>query len=82
MKIAAKNYGFERKFSKFLQNHERIAKINGAKDCKFEFGAVQRNANLVDIIISKSLQNASFLAIVAVHRAENEPLKVWQPASL
>ena len=30
-------------------NHEKIAKINGAKDCKFEFGAVQRNANLVDL---------------------------------
>ena len=41
--------GAERKFSKILQNHEKIAKINGAKDCKFEFGAVQRNANLVDL---------------------------------
>ena len=28
------------------------------------------------------MQNASFLAIVAVHTAENEPSKVWQPASL
>ena len=32
----------------FGKNHEKIAKINGAKDCKFEFGAVQKNANLVD----------------------------------
>ena len=31
------------------KNHDNIAKINGAKDCKFEFGAVQRNANLVDL---------------------------------
>ena len=28
------------------------------------------------------LQNASFLAIAAVHTAENEPSKVWQAASL
>ena len=33
--------------AKFCKNHEKVAKINGAKDCKFEFGAVQRNANLV-----------------------------------
>ena len=52
MKIAARmtdsneNY---RKFKKRCKNHEKIAKINGAKDCKFEFGAVQRNANLVDL---------------------------------
>ena len=26
------------------------------------------------------LKNASFLAIVAVHTAENEPLKVWKKA--
>ena len=35
--------------AKFCKNHEKIAKINGAKDCKFEFRAVQRNANLVDL---------------------------------
>ena len=35
--------------AKVYNNHETIAKINGAKDCKFEFGAVQRNANLVDL---------------------------------
>ena len=28
----------------------------------------------------KMLKNASFLAIVAVHTAENEPLKVWKKA--
>ena len=32
-----------------FKTHETSAKINGAKDCKFEFGAVQRNANLVDL---------------------------------
>ena len=40
-----------RKQSKICKkfNHEKSAKINGAKDCKFEFGAVRRNANLVDL---------------------------------
>ena len=32
----------------FAKITNKIAKISGAKDCKFEIGAVQRNANLVD----------------------------------
>ena len=35
--------------AKFAKIAKKIAKINGAKDCKFEIGAVQRNANLVDL---------------------------------
>ena len=35
----------------FCKDHEKLAKINGAKDCKFELAAVQRNANLVDLEI-------------------------------
>ena len=52
MKIAARMKDLNEnswKFKKICKNHEKIAKINGAKDCKFEFGAVQRNANLVDL---------------------------------
>ena len=49
MKIAAKMTDLNENSTKISQNHEKIAKINGAKDCKFEFGAVQRNANLVDL---------------------------------
>ena len=33
----------------FAKITKKIPKINGAKDCKFEFRAVQRNANLVDL---------------------------------
>ena len=47
MKIAAKMTDLNENSAKFCKNHEKIAKINGAKDCKFEFRAVQRNANLV-----------------------------------
>ena len=36
-------------FSDVCKITNEIAKMNGAKDCKFEFGAVQRNANLVDL---------------------------------
>ena len=49
MKIAAKMTDLNENSAKFCKNHEKIAKINGAKDCKFEFGAVQRNANLLDL---------------------------------
>ena len=49
MKIAAKMTDLNENSAKFCKNHEKIAKINGAKDCKFEFRAVQRNANLVDL---------------------------------
>ena len=28
---------------------KQLAKINDAKECKFKFGAVHRNANLVDL---------------------------------
>ena len=49
MKIAAKMTDLNENSVKFCKNHEKIAKINGAKDCKFEFRAVQRNANLVDL---------------------------------
>ena len=37
------------KFYKNLIVTKKLAKINGAKDSKFEFGAVQRYANLVDL---------------------------------
>ena len=49
MKIAARMTDSNENSRKLCENHEKIAKINGAKDCKFEFGAVQRNANLVDL---------------------------------
>ena len=49
VKIAAKMTDLNEKSAKFSKNHEESAKINGAKDCKFEIGAVQRNANLVDL---------------------------------
>ena len=83
VKIAAKNDGFERKFSNmFAKITQNISKINGAKDCKFEFGAVQRNANLIKSCRSrKILKNASFLAIVAVHTAENEPSEIYGSGS-
>ena len=32
-----------------IQSRKKITKINGATDCKFEFEAVQRNPNLVDL---------------------------------
>ena len=53
---------------------KKIEKIQAKIFKKFEFGAVQRNANLVEL--EKTLQNASFLAIVAVDTAQNEPSKV------
>ena len=41
------------------------------------FEAVQRKGNLVDLEkILLMLKNVSFLAIVAVHTAENEPPKL------
>ena len=43
----------------------------------FEVWAVRRQRNLVDLEKSWNFLNASFLAIVAVDTAENEPLKVW-----
>ena len=43
---------------------------------------VQRNANLVDLKIVFNATKCGFLATVAVDKAENEPSKVWQPASL
>ena len=49
MKIAARMTDSNENSRKLCENHEEIAKINCAKDCKFEFGAVQRNANLVDL---------------------------------
>ena len=48
------------------------------KFCKFlqisEFGAVRRNADLVEL--EKCEINAPTLAIVAVHTDENEPFRV------
>ena len=52
MKIAAKMTDLNENSAKFCKiniKKSNIAKINGAKDCKFEFRAVQRNANLVDL---------------------------------
>ena len=50
MKIAAKMTDLNENSAKFCKNHEKIAKINGAKDCKFESEVVQRNANVVDLV--------------------------------
>ena len=36
---------------------------------------MQKNVGRVDL--EKMLQNEASLAIVAVHTAENEPLKIW-----
>ena len=45
-----------------------------AKFATYEFGAVQKDANLV--VFETMQQNASLLAIAAVHTAENEPSEV------
>ena len=44
-------------------------------DWIFEIGAVQRNANLVDL--EKMQQNEYLLAKIGVDTAENEPLQIW-----
>ena len=52
MKIAARMTDLNENQAKICKNqlnHEKIPKINGAKDCKFDFAAVQRNANIVDL---------------------------------
>ena len=64
MKIAAKMTDLNENSA----NHEKIQKINGAKDCKFEFRAVQRNANLVDL--ENPFQNARTLANSGFDTAE------------
>ena len=51
MKIVAKMTDLNENSRKICKNYEKIAKINGAKECKIEFQAVQRNANLVDLEI-------------------------------
>ena len=80
MKIATKMTDLNENSANFAKlNQEKITEMNGAKDCELESGAVQKNANLVNL---ENPCNASFLAIVAVHTAENELSKVWQPASL
>ncbi len=38
---------------------------------------MQNNVNLVDLEKILTLKNATTLAVVAVHTAENEPLKNW-----
>ena len=45
MKIAAKMTDLNENLAKFFKKSRK----NGAKDCKFEFRAEQRNANLVDL---------------------------------
>ena len=47
-----------------------------AKDCIFEFGAVQRNANLVDLEIC--CKTEYLVAKIGVDSEENEPLQVWR----
>ena len=75
-KFGAKNDEIAQKFAKFAEFAGKIAKIltnfllnfrdwSGAKECK-------------SCRSRKMLQNASFLAIVAVHIAEDEPPKVCQ----
>ena len=44
------------------------------KSAKFEFGAVQKNANLVDL--EKCCKNEYLVAKIGVDTAENEPSKV------
>ena len=44
---------------------------------KIEFGAVQKDVNLVDLENSKMLQNEYLFAKFGFDTAENEPLKVW-----
>ena len=44
--------------------------------CIFEFGAVQRFVNLVDL--EKCCKMTIWLLSLAVHTAENKPLKVCQ----
>ena len=62
------SHEFKQKFEKSLTNF-----------CwNFEIWAVQKSANPVDLEKpAKTLQNEYLVAIVAVHTAENEPLKVW-----
>ena len=45
MKIAAKMTDLNENSAKFAKITSKIAKITGAKDCKFEIGAVQRFGN-------------------------------------
>ena len=64
---------FWNNFCKFAEHLHTFTK-NLMQFCKrSEFRAVQKNANLVDL---ENAENAYFLAIVAVHTGENEPLKV------
>ena len=52
----------------FCKNHEKIAKINDAKGCKFEFGAVRRNANLVD------LENPENMRLLSLSEVSIQPI--------
>ena len=75
MKIAEKITDLNENAATFCDIAEEIAKMNDAKDCKCKLGAVQRNANLVDLENLCEMRFSRYPP--AVHRAENEPLKVW-----
>ena len=62
-------------FAKFQKNQQNLTQL-----CKIsEIRMVQNDANLVESDIEKIMQkNASCIAIVPVHTAETEPLKVWK----
>ena len=55
----------------------KTAKIVTRFFWNFAIWAVQRIANLVDLEKSSKMSTEYLVAIVAVHTAENEPLKVW-----
>ena len=66
--------------AKFCKLTRKITEINYAKDCKFEFGAVQRNANLVDL--EKCCKMRLFALSQLTIQPRTSPLKFGsQPAS-
>ena len=58
-----------------MKFHFHSGKIWTGFRWNFEIWAVQKYENLVDL--EKCCKNDYLVAIVAVHTAENEPLKVW-----
>ena len=73
---------FRRKMTKFIDQNRNEMKFHFIPAKKFdgfllEFWGVSGAKAKKSCRARKILKNASFLAIVAVDTAENEPLKVW-----
>ena len=65
----------EKKFNAFFHSRKMLTIF----DWNFEVWAVQKYANLVDLV--KRISNEHLLAKIGVDTAENEPLKVCQKLS-